>query len=192
MGIQSRGNVPRTRSLQVLHPVHSEDAFGDCSRVVPSEGTQDRWLCSSHCELLDHRTPRKLLSLCHCCVAQLDLTWMCISSVHFVFSHVHDMEARLGLAGRCVVPVFQHSRRHCVGFIRDLVKTVSVGLLKRLLNTLVSFSLPRKLGLKGSLLMGVQATEFFESAIWTVARRGIYHRISGSTRGRSYLVCGFS
>ena len=33
-------------------------------------------------------------------------------------SEVAHMENRLGLAGRNVVPVFQHSRRHYVGFVR--------------------------------------------------------------------------
>ena len=36
-------------------------------------------------------------------------------------SEVADMEARLGPAGRYVDPVFQDSRRHSVGFVRDLV-----------------------------------------------------------------------
>ena len=35
-------------------------------------------------------------------------------------SEVADMEARLGPAGRYVDPVFQQSRCHHVGFIRDL------------------------------------------------------------------------
>ena len=42
-------------------------------------------------------------------------------------SEVADMETRLGLVGRLVDPVFQHSRRHYVGFIQDLVKAGSVG-----------------------------------------------------------------
>ena len=33
-------------------------------------------------------------------------------------------------AGRYVDPVFQHSWRHCVGFIRDLVKDGSVGFVE--------------------------------------------------------------
>ena len=41
-------------------------------------------LCSNHRELLDHRMPQKLLTLCHCWVAQLVLTWMRMSSVCFV------------------------------------------------------------------------------------------------------------
>ena len=45
-------------------------------------------------------------------------------------SEVADMEAPLGPAGRCVDPVFQHSRRHHVGFIRDLVKAGSVGIVE--------------------------------------------------------------
>ena len=32
------------------------------------------------------------------------------------------METRLGPAGRHVDPVFQHSRRHYVGFVRDMAK----------------------------------------------------------------------
>ena len=41
-------------------------------------------------------------------------------------SEVADMETRLRPAGRYVDPVFQHSRRHYVGFVRDLVKAGSV------------------------------------------------------------------
>ena len=52
------------------------------------------------------------------------------------------MEAPLGPAGRYVDLGFQLSWRHCVGFVRDLVKAGSVGLWRVLLNTLVSFSLP--------------------------------------------------
>ena len=36
----------------------------------------------------------------------------------------------LGPPGRYVDPLFQHSRRHCVGFIRDLVKAGSVGFVE--------------------------------------------------------------
>ena len=35
-------------------------------------------------------------------------------------SEVSDMETRLEPAGRYVDPVFQHSRRHYVGFVRNL------------------------------------------------------------------------
>ena len=42
--------------------------------------------------------------------------------MHRPVSEVADMETRLGPAGRFVDPVFQHSRRHHVGFIRDLAK----------------------------------------------------------------------
>ena len=40
------------------------------------------------------------------------------------------METRLGLAGRYVDPVFQHSQRHYVGLVRDLVKADSVGFVE--------------------------------------------------------------
>ena len=35
-------------------------------------------------------------------------------------SDVADVETRLAPAGRCVDPLFQHSRHHLVGFVRDL------------------------------------------------------------------------
>ena len=37
-----------------------------------------------------------------------------------------DMATQLGPAGSHVDPVFQHSRRHYVGFVRDLVKAGSL------------------------------------------------------------------
>ena len=45
-------------------------------------------------------------------------------------SEVADVETRLGPAGRYVGPVFQHRRPHYVGFISDLVKAGSVGLVE--------------------------------------------------------------
>ena len=72
------------------------------------------------------------------------------------------METPLGLAGRSVDPVFQHSRRHYVGFIRDLVKAGSVGFDETAVEHKVAFFLlPRRLWLKGSSLTRVQATDIF-------------------------------
>ena len=69
-------------------------------------------------------------------------------------SQVADMEARLGPAGRYVNPVFQYSRRHYVGSIRDMEEAGSqVGLF--------SFPLPRRLVLRGSSSMRVPATGIF-------------------------------
>ena len=45
-------------------------------------------------------------------------------------SEVADMETRLGLAARCVDPAFQHSRPHCVGFVREQAETGSVGFVE--------------------------------------------------------------
>ena len=45
-------------------------------------------------------------------------------------SDVADIATRLRPAGRHVDPVFQHSQCHNVGFIRDLLKTGSVGFLE--------------------------------------------------------------
>ena len=86
---------------------------------------------ASHRELLDHRMPGKLLTLCHYWVALLVSTWIRISSVCFaLFYEVADMEARLGPAGRYVDPVFQQSRRHYVDFFRYLKKAGSVGFVE--------------------------------------------------------------
>ena len=41
-------------------------------------------------------------------------------------SEVADMDTPVGTGSRYVDPVFQHSRRHDVGFVRDLVKGGSV------------------------------------------------------------------
>ena len=74
-------------------------------------------------------------------------------------SEVADMEARLGLAGRYTDPVFQHSRRDCVGFVRDLVKAGSVEFVEDAVEHVGSSLLPRRLVLRGSSLMRVQATD---------------------------------
>ena len=51
------------------------------------------------------------------------------SMLRFV-SEVSDIETRLGQAGRYVDPVFQHSGRHYVGFVRDLVEVDFVGFVE--------------------------------------------------------------
>ena len=75
--------------------------------------------------------PQKLPTLCQCWASQLVL---CLDTYKQrmlrLVSEVEDMETRLGLAGRDVDPVFQHSWRHCVGFIHDLVKAGSVGFVE--------------------------------------------------------------
>ena len=86
------------------------------------------------------------------------------------------MATRLGPAGRYVDPVFQHSRRHHLGCVRELVRAGSVGFLKMLLNTLGSFSLPRRSGAQ-RFIFDARASNrhFFEASIWTVAhRRGLF------------------
>ena len=60
------------------------------------------------------------------------------------------METQLGPAGRHVDPVFQHSRRQYVGFVRDQVKAGSVGFVEALVEHVGLFSLPRRLELRGS------------------------------------------
>ena len=56
---------------------------------------------------------------------------------------------------------FSSTARHYVGFVRDLVKAGSVGFVEDAVEHVVSFSLPRRLVLRGSLLMRVQATDIF-------------------------------
>ena len=56
------------------------------------------------------------------------------------------MEARLGLAGRYVDPVHQHSRRLCVGIVRDLVKGGSVGFVEAAVEHVGLFFVVKKAG----------------------------------------------
>ena len=93
------------------------------------------------------------------------------------------METWLGLAGRNVDPVFQHSWRHCVGFIRDLVKAGSVGFVGTAVEHVGVFFGAKKAGAQRFIIdaRGKQ-TDILEASIWTVAhRRGtVPCRIPGS------------
>ena len=75
-------------------------------------------------------------------------------------SEVAFMETQLGPASRYVHPVFQHSRRHVVRFVRALVKAGSVSFAEDAVEDVGLFFLsPRRLVLRGSLLMRVQAID---------------------------------
>ena len=87
-------------------------------------------------------------------------------------SEVACMETQLGPAGRYVDPVFHHSRRHYVGFTRDLEKAGSV-VVETAVEHVGLFFVAKKVGLESSSLMLVQATDifFFEPSIRTVPHR---------------------
>ena len=74
-------------------------------------------------------------------------------------SEIADMETRLGPAGRYVDPVRQHSGRHSVGFVRDLVLAGSVDFVEDAVEPRSLFLLLGMLVL--SLLMRVQAIDIF-------------------------------
>ena len=95
----------------------------------------DRPPFSSLRELLDQRMRRKVLIIL--------LTWT-RSQQRMLrpVCEVADLEAWHGPAVRNVDHVFQQSRRHKVGFVRDPEK--ALGLLKRPWSMSVSFSLPRR------------------------------------------------
>ena len=61
-------------------------------------------------------------------------------------SEVADMETLLGPAGRYVDPVFQHSRRRYVGFIRDLVKAGFVEFVETAVQHVGLFFVAKKAG----------------------------------------------
>ena len=68
------------------------------------------------------------------------------------FSEVADIETQLGLPGRCVDPVFPHSRRHHVGFIRDLVNAGSVGFVETTIEHVGLFFVAMKAGAQRFIL----------------------------------------
>ena len=76
-------------------------------------------------------------------------------------SEVADVETRLGPAARCVDPVFQHSQRHYVGFVCDVVQAGSIVYVEDAVEHGGAFLLPRRLVLRDSSLMRVQATDIF-------------------------------
>ena len=61
-------------------------------------------------------------------------------------SEVADFEARLGPPSCFVDPVFQHSQRHYVGFICDLVKAGSVGFVTTAVEHFGLFVVAKKAG----------------------------------------------
>ena len=109
-------------------------------------------------------------------------------------SEVADTAARLGPAGR-YDPVVQHSGRHYAGFIRDLVKTGSVGFVETGVKHVGLFDVAKQAAaLRFIIDARASNRHFFESSILTVAhKRGTLPcQISGSAWGRSKLVCRFS
>ena len=61
-------------------------------------------------------------------------------------SEVADTESRLDPGGLYVDPVFQHSPRHYVGFVRDLVKAGSFGFVEAAVEHVGLFFVPKKAG----------------------------------------------
>ena len=98
-------------------------------------------------------------------------------------SEVAYMEAQLGPAGRYVDPVFQHSPRHCVGFVRDLVKAGSIGFVEDAVENGGLFFVAKKARAQMFIIDACASNrQLFESSIWTIAH------------GRRTLPCriGFS
>ena len=76
-------------------------------------------------------------------------------------SEVADIETWVGLGGLYVDPVFQHSRRHNVGSIRDLVKAGSVGFVEDAFNPLVSSPSSLKAGAESFMIDARANTRHF-------------------------------
>ena len=114
--------------------------------------------------------PQKLLTLCHCYVAETVLTWMCKSSVCFVlFLRLQTWKPGWD---RPVVTLIQVCSTAGVTAKDSFVtwkRPARSGLLVRLLNTVGSFA--KKAGAQRLILMRVQATGIFKASIWTVAHR---------------------
>ena len=91
------------------------------------------------------------------------------------------MENRLGQAGRHVDPVFQHGWRHYVGFVQDLVKAGCLGWVHDAVEHVGLLLFPRRLGLRDSLLMLVQATDKKKLHLVRCSQvKGLAMSISGS------------
>ena len=105
-----------------------------------------------------------------------------------LFLRLLTWKPRLGPAGRNVDPVFQHSRRHHVGFVRDLVKAGSVGFVEAAVEHVGLFFRCQE-GIDGSEDLHqhdarASNQHFLRSSIWTVAhtvRGTLPRRISGNT-----------
>ena len=65
----------------------------------------------------------------------------------------------MGPANHHVDPVFHHSRRHYVGFVRDLVTARSVGFVEAAVEHVSLHFVAQKAG--ASLVMRLQATDVF-------------------------------
>ena len=88
-------------------------------------------------------------------------------------SDVTDMKTQLGPAGRYVDPVYQHSQRHHVGFIREQVKAGCVGFIETAVEHVgLFFRCQEDWGSKVYHRCSCKQPTFFEPSIRTVAHRG--------------------
>ena len=104
---------------------------------VPAPGSLTVFQSSRVARPLDaSKAPHLMSLLCFSDRSYLDALKQCM------LRHVSE----LGLAGRYVDPVFQHSRRHYVGFVRDLVKVGSVAFVEDAVEHVGLFFVAKKAG----------------------------------------------
>ena len=109
------------------------------------------------------------------------------------FSEVVDIEARLGPVGRQVDPVFQHCKRHYVGFVRDLVSAGSIEFVEDTVEHVGLFSGAKRAGAQ-RLIVKARASNrhFSETSIWAIAHRRRTFVMSNSRRRLWTLRTGLS
>ena len=81
--------------------------------------------------------------------------------MHRPVSEVADMETRLGPSGRYVDSVFQHSRRHNVGFNCDMVKAGSVGFVETAVEHVHFFFVAKKAGAQRFIIDARESNRHF-------------------------------
>ena len=76
-------------------------------------------------------------------------------------SEVDDVETRLGPAGRYVHPLFHYSRRHSVGFVRDLVEAGSDDSVEDAVEHVELFFVAKKAGAQRFIIDAHASSRYF-------------------------------
>ena len=173
----------------------SRQLFGDCSRGVTSEVMRWPLMILPSSRVARPQDASKALKL----VSLLSSSARSYSDTHKQrmlrpVSEVADIETRLGPAGRFVDPIYQHSRRHHVGLIRDLEKAGSIGFFETAVEHVGPFFVAKKAGARRFIPDARASNRSFLSPPSgpLLTAEGLCHvEFQGASEDVSKLVCGF-